>query len=636
MAENLIVNGVTYNGVDSIAMKNENGETVHYYVNKEELLPAVDILNYIKTEANEVAQKVRNVLTDDSIVFLAMSDSHHCGEQSDTGWQTNTNIGNLHAGMAAKALAYALDMDFVCHLGDITFGHGTTTSKLLHQQISEMNGWLDEAFRGIPQFRTVGNHDTGIYAYASGTETTLETADYLFSAFGAYCDGAVYGSRTHGYCYRDFNDKKLRVICLNTSEGLTNAGYNAGYVCSPAQLLWFAQTLYSVGSKSDGAEWSIIVLGHYPLDYLDTHPASAVVKAYVEGGSTTQNGTTVNFSGHNYAKFVAQFHGHTHCFKYAKLNTINTSTNKATEYDAWRIAVPNSGFYRNNHQNEDGNPDKYGLFFRDDVTYDKTIGGANDTAFVVNVVNPSQQMIHSFCYGAGYDRTIGYAAIVYYSVTKTVTNATISNSATSVEKGTAYTATITANSGYTLEAVKVTMGGTDVTASVYSNGVINIPQVTGNVVITASAAKLVTYKNLVRSSIDSGGAVYNSGKGYKDNLRIGSGGGESSYSGFAATGFIKLPADGNSYTLRVGGEGIEWGVYGCQVCVYDASFAVSSVSMNYAQIGNTGYGTWDTTEDTAFTLTVQKSHAFTTAAYMRISAKGSGSNMVVTINEKIE
>lgn len=31
MAENLVVNGVTYNGVDSISMTNENGEKVQFY-----------------------------------------------------------------------------------------------------------------------------------------------------------------------------------------------------------------------------------------------------------------------------------------------------------------------------------------------------------------------------------------------------------------------------------------------------------------------------------------------------------------------------------------------------------------------------------------------------------------------------
>lgn len=590
--------------------------------------------DFVKEAALEVARKVQAVRTEDSIVFLAMSDSHHCGDQEDTSWQEYTNIGNLHAAMAAKVLAYALNMDFVCHLGDITFGHGTTTSALLHQQIAEFNGWLDEAYKGIPQLRTVGNHDTGIYAKTSGTETGLETADYLFSVFGAYCDGAVYGSREFGYCYRDFDDKKLRVICLNTSEGLTVAGYDAGYECSPAQLLWFAQTLYGVGSKSDAADWSVIVLGHFPLDYLGTHPASAVVKAYIDGGSTVQNGATVNFSGHNYAKFVAQFHGHTHCFKYAKLNTINTSPNIATEYDAWRVGVPNSGFYRNNHQE---GPDKYGLSFEEEITYDKSMGGANDTAFVVNVVIPSQKLIHSICYGAGYDRTIGYAATVYYSITRALTNATISNTETAVEEGNAYSAIISVNDGYELDSVKVTMGGTDITASAYIDGVITIAEVTGNVVITVTAVKQASYTNLVRTSVDSSGAVYN-GTGYKDKTRISSSGSEStSDTGCCASGFIKLPADGKSHTLRLGGAGITWDVYGCQYCTYDDSkTAISGHSGNYSQVGNTNYGTWVTTEEnTAFALTFAAGHHLSTNAYLRISAKGSGANMIVTIDEPI-
>lgn len=121
-------------------------------ISGEELIRHADIPNSVKEEALRVANAVKAVKKDDSIVFLAMSDSHHIGEQSDTGWQALTNLGNLHAGMAAKVLAYALDLDFVCHLGDLTFGHGTTTSDLLHQQIGEMNSWLDEAWRGIPRF----------------------------------------------------------------------------------------------------------------------------------------------------------------------------------------------------------------------------------------------------------------------------------------------------------------------------------------------------------------------------------------------------------------------------------------------------------------------------------------------------
>lgn len=72
----------------------------------------------------------------------------------------------------------------------------------------------------------------------------------------------------------------------------------------------------------------------------------------------------------------------------------------------------------------------------------------------------------------------------YYSVTKNLTNCSISNSATAVSHGASYSATVTANSGYNLKSVTATMGGSAVTVT---NGVISIASVTGNIVITAVA-----------------------------------------------------------------------------------------------------------------------------------------------------
>ena len=73
-----------------------------------------------------------------------------------------------------------------------------------------------------------------------------------------------------------------------------------------------------------------------------------------------------------------------------------------------------------------------------------------------------------------------------YTVTNNLSNASTSNSATSVKEGTSYSATITASSGYRLKSVTVIMGGVDITSSVYSNGRINISSVTGNIVITVT------------------------------------------------------------------------------------------------------------------------------------------------------
>lgn len=586
-----------------------------------EKIQHAEIPEFVKSEVLAVADKVKSVLKADSIVFLAVSDFHHAGEQTDN-WQTNINAGNLHACMALKALAYILpQIDFACMLGDITFGSKTTTEVLLKSQIAEINSWLDEGYKGIPQFRTVGNHDTGEYS-------TLVGAEYLYSAIGTYCEGAVYGSTEFGYCYRDFADKKLRVICLNTCEGETLSGVSASDICSPAQRLWFAQTLYDVGSKSDAASWSVLVLCHYPLDYGGTYPMSNIVKAYVEGSSTTENGTAVNFANHNAAKFVANVHGHNHCFQVDKLHSV--ANGKGTQFDAWRMCTPNACFYRNNS----GVTTIYGISFGDPTAYDKTAGTAKDTAFTVNVLTPSEQVIHSFCYGAGRDRTIGYAATVYRNITNSLSHVSNSNVAVSVEDGTAYSATITAADGYTMSSVTVTMGGTDITATAYNadTGTISIAAVTGDVVITAKATKVVSYHNLVPTAVDSNGES----APYTDGLILNSSGATAALSHFTTTGFI--PFDGGAnHVYRIGGEGITWNAYGCRIAWYNADFSLKGAVTNYDKIGVSIYyptKVEDANAAAAFSTDANVAPPIG-AAFFRVSAKGAGANLVITLDQEI-
>ena len=582
-----------------------------------------NIPSYIKSATADIVEKVKTVQTAESITFLALSDFHHCGEQTD-GWRTNINAGNLHACMAAKVLAYSLpNIDFACMLGDVTFGNASTTDALLKSQISEINGWLDEAYKGIPQFRTVGNHDTGEYS-------TLVGADYLFSAIEKYNQGAVYGSEEYGYCYRDFADKKLRVICLNTCEGETTGGASANYICSPAQRLWFAQTLYDVGSKTDAEDWSIVVLAHYPLDYGGTYPMSNIVKAYVEGTTTTENGTAINFSGRNAAKFVANVHGHTHCFRVDKLYSVANSV--GTAFDAWKVAMPNACFYRNNAS---VSANFWGFTYGEETAYDKMAGTAKDTAFTVNVINPSEQVMYSFCYGAGYDRTISYGATVYHSISNALTHVTNSNSAVSAEDGTAYSGVITAENGYTLGDVTITMGGADITASAYDaeSGTITIASVTGDVVITATAAKIVSYHNLVPTAVNSSGAS----APYEDGKYLSSSGSASDMAGFIITGFIPIDG-GNSHLYRIGGEGISWNEYGCRIAWYTSAFALKGSVMGYNHIGSSQYypATVDDPSVAAAFQTNANVSAPAGAAYFRVSAKGAGANLIITLDEEIK
>ena len=74
-----------------------------------------------------------------------------------------------------------------------------------------------------------------------------------------------------------------------------------------------------------------------------------------------------------------------------------------------------------------------------------------------------------------------------YNITKNLSNCTLTNNATSITKGSSYSTTVTANSGYELMNISITMGGTNITSSAFSGGAINISNVTGDIVITAQA-----------------------------------------------------------------------------------------------------------------------------------------------------
>ena len=76
-----------------------------------------------------------------------------------------------------------------------------------------------------------------------------------------------------------------------------------------------------------------------------------------------------------------------------------------------------------------------------------------------------------------------------YTITNNLTNCTTNNNANSISANSSYSATISANSGYTLGSIAVTMGGNNITSSAVSGSRISINSVTGNVVITANATK---------------------------------------------------------------------------------------------------------------------------------------------------
>ena len=580
-----------------------------------------DIPEYIKAAALEVAKKVRAVQTDESITFIAMSDAHQLDTSADIV------AGNKHAGMAAKVLAYALpNLDFCCYLGDYTAGSNTTTIEEGKRHFAEINADIDEAFSGIPQFRTVGNHDPLGYSYSQNGDYLNQAT--LYELVGKYNnDGiTVMGSTTGGYCYRDFTDKKVRVICLNTAE-MTSASSGGAENMTAEQKLWFANALKSAGAK--GSDWGIIVLSHHPLDWGNVLMASNIVHAYVEGGSiTVTSGNTVNFSGSNSAKFLGAFHGHVHCFKAAKLNYIANSV--GTEYQAYRIAVPNMCFARNNEYGQNGKNEYYGIEFGEDTTYSKTAGTANDTAFVVNVVNPSEEKIYSFCYGSGYDREV-FTGIQTVAVTGVSLNA--SSGELTVNGQTTLTATVVPANA-TNKTVTWTSSAPAVATVV--NGVVTALSA-GTAVITARTQDggfTATYSLTVKVATADVIATY----GYADNTRLSTtSGDEKTATGYVTIGHTApIPVDKTTYpngaTLRVTGADDVVGnssPYTDSAWVLYVGTGTTFSSSGYISESSTALGTFSVDSDrTGFTLVLAE---LTAPRYLKFCVKGTGANITATL-----
>lgn len=574
-----------------------------------------DIPDYIKAAALEVAKKVRAVQTDESITFIAMSDAHQLDTSSDIV------TGNKHAGMAAKALAYIMpNIDFACFLGDYTAGSNTTTIEEGKRHFAEINADIDEAFSGIPQFRTVGNHDDLHYSQTQNGRTL--TKEELFQYIGSYNDGTVDPDNPEGgYCYRDFEDKHLRVICLNTSDYLSSGAI------TDAQLKWFAQTALNFSGKANPSDWSFLVLGHHPMDWVVT--TALVLKAYIEG--TTYSGGTwsKNFSGANQAAFIGNFHGHIHNFKAGKLHyRSNTSTTPITtsEFNAVRVGIPNACFLRNNEYGQNSGAEVDDIEYGD-VTYNKTAGTAQDTAFCVIVIDRSSKVIHAFCYGAGIDREISYDfTLASYSVTNTLSNVTSSNSTLSVTEGSSYNATLTPANGYDLDTVIVTMGGVDITQEAYSGGVISIAVVTGDVVITATAKKAAI--DLI--------ATY----GYRDGYRMSTSSGNfSAGTGYVAIGYPNAIPVGkadypNGFVIEVTGANFNYASHSnCTWAIYQGTDpTVTSGTGGYIQAGTeklNGVSTTVELTDNGIKWTFPA--GLPSYTFLRFAGHGSGANLSGTI-----
>ena len=445
-----------------------------------------NIPQYCYTEALDVIKKIEGAKAScsNSLVFGVVTDVHVVGDPSSS-YHNLSKAAIRHGAFALESIGRMVGCDFITNLGDNCSGNRYDGNDNDYNASVYLMDSLYASIAGQVNFTLIGNHDQTNNSTVA--QHALLCANNDYDVFGT--------TKARSYGYKDFTAKKVRVIGLNTSDYWNIGG---GYALSYEQKDFLMRAL-DLSGKSDASQWQIVILSHIPLDYPSTDSSNynagadvkAILDAYVNGttASITVNSTyasannetpsgyatysggklVYNYSGKNSAKIVGDFHGHVHNHCYAKMAGNNI----------WRVSANDTSFYQPAATKYDG----YGV----DVAQTKTANTANDTAVTWYVVDLDNRVIHSFVYGAGVDRLISYAEAVIYSVAYNLTDVTSSNTSASVVEGEAYSATLTVPKDYAISSVTVTMGGKDITATAYADGVITISEVTGDIVITAAA-----------------------------------------------------------------------------------------------------------------------------------------------------
>ena len=147
----------------------------------------------------------------------------------------------------------------------------------------------------------------------------------------------------------------------------------------------------------------------------------------------------------------------------------------------------------------------------------------------------------------------GTTEMLRRSVTKNLTQCASSNARIYVIDGQSYVTTLTAHTGYVINSVTILMGGVDV-STYYKDGIISIPEVTGDIVITATAvAQAPAYTNLLDTAIDMNGNVIGQTPMYS-NMRYNSSSGDPvANTGTYITGLIPIKK-GDVVRIRWGGN----------------------------------------------------------------------------------
>lgn len=253
---------------DAIRFKANANEDTYKVAEMSEVIlemPFKNIPSYHYAEAGRVVKKILDLkeMYPNNICFGTISDTHVNMESDDSMKSAR------HGAFALESVGIFAQCDFVVNLGDnisgTTYDTETDYSNAIYMENCTRYGFLSQM-----GFSLVGNHDKS------------NSTQKIYDLIGKYNNFDNYGTtQIRGFGYKDFTDKKVRVICLNTCDYWNIQGGNG----MSYEQKDFLMNALDLSSKTNYASWTIIILSHIPLDFLggDYNKGAdlkAILKAY--------------------------------------------------------------------------------------------------------------------------------------------------------------------------------------------------------------------------------------------------------------------------------------------------------------------------------------------------------------------
>ena len=305
-----------------------------YYQHRYRFCNEEILQNHIITTVSNILSTMNN---NDGITFGYFGDNH--------GRRTINGYPNLTPKYLNK-VDELMNLDFILNTGDLVFSSNTASVNDAICSIVSQNMEFQNQEKLIT---SIGNHDQNGHTLESEQKIdwTVKHSMFFNSCYRYIEKDAdvVWGSKEDLYFYKDFSDKKIRVIVLNTQDcgestrtvdGVEYLKYDSLTTCGvrQEQLNWLANTALKFNFE-DRNEWHTLIACHIGLrsGITDNHPSvqnynaiDSIIKAFKNG--TTVNATytdsanadglfTVNvnadYSTQGTMPFIGVFSGHNHC-----------------------------------------------------------------------------------------------------------------------------------------------------------------------------------------------------------------------------------------------------------------------------------------------------------------------------------